>query len=331
MPAVSVILPFHQVTPFLAPAVRSILDQTWRDLELLVVDNGTGTGLTALGRGADDPRVRLISHPSNLGVAAAHNAARAAARGEFVANMDSDDIALPMRIERQIAELRADPRLELLATHADVIDDRGRRLRAQFTLPEERDQRIFSAYSLPITNPTLMGRRAVFERFPMRGEFSVSSDYDFFARAIESCSARALPEVLLQYRRHASQLTVSRQAAMVFNACLIRIVTARRRAGRPEKAEELLAGYSGWLARPPPPAECYARFAALALAEKLPLLAVFLARRSVSVQRTPGRLGAATRILGAALAQCPRDAIRLLRMYATGPVRAPGLRPLARR
>jgi glycosyltransferase involved in cell wall biosynthesis len=326
VPLVSVILPFHRVTPFVRPAAESILGQTCRDLELIVVDNGTGRAPEALGPAVRDPRVRLVEQPSNLGVAAAHNAARALAGGEFIANMDSDDLALPSRLERQVEALRADPGLDLLATHARVIDAAGRVLRPQFTLADERDARVFSAYSLPITNPTLMGRRRMFERFPMRSAFPVSSDYDFFARVVEVGRVRALPEALLHYRRHEHQLTVSRYEAMVLNACLIRVITARRRAARPEALDDLLAQFAAWMTEPPRAADCYARFAALALAEGLPLLAVFLARRSVAAERTPGRLTEATRLLARALRQPSAEALPLLRMFATGPIRTHGLK-----
>ncbi|AOS44596.1 Putative glycosyltransferase EpsE [Lacunisphaera limnophila] len=328
MPVVSVLLPYHRVTPFLRPAVESILGQTLRDLELILVDNGTGGGRDVLGEAGRDPRVRLIAFDTNRGGAAALNAARAQARGEYFAHMDSDDIALPTRLERQVAVLRAEPGLGLLSTHALVIDEAGAVTGSQFTLASEREERIFSAYSLPITNPTVMGPRAVFERFPMRGEFLVSADYDFFARVIESHPCRCLPEPLLHYRTHPGQVTLSRRNLMILNACLIRLLTARRRAGRPEDFGALLDAHRAWLAEPPPAAICYGHFAGLALAERFDVLAIFLARRRVAAERRWSVLGAATGMLCRALARPAADRARLLRMFFTGPVRAHGLRPL---
>ena len=111
------------------------------------------------------------------------------------------------------------------------------------------------AYSLPVTNPTLMGRREVFARHPMRREFHISSDYDFFARAVEGCRSGCLREPLLSYRQHAGQVTQSERPEMVFHACLIRLVTARRRSGRPENLPELLASVGPWRERAPSPAD----------------------------------------------------------------------------
>lgn len=327
MPRVSVIMPFHRVTPFLVPAVRSILHQTFADLELLLVDNGTGVALDDLGSAGRDPRVRMLRLPTNLGVAAAHNAAQAQARGEFIANMDSDDLAHPRRLARQVEALAAEPGLGLLATHALVIDAADRVVGQQFTLASAEEQRVFSAYSLPVTNPSLMGRREVFARHPMRGEFHIASDYDFFARAVEEHRSGCLPEALLSYRQHAGQATQSEGPEMVFNACLIRLVTARRRSGHPEQVPALLAGVGPWRQRAPAPADAYAEFARRASAEGHPLLAVFCARRALAARPKPGMGALACRILAGALIRSPRQAPLLFRMFATGPLRAHGLKP----
>lgn len=328
MPRVSVIMPFHRVTPFLVPAVRSILEQTFTDLELLLVDNGTGLARGDLGESGRDPRLHLIRHGTNLGVAAAHNAAQARARGEFIANMDSDDLAHPARLARQVETLAAQPDLGLLATHAHVIDAADRVVGGQFTLASFEEQRVFSAYSLPITNPTLIGRREVFARHPMRSEFHISSDYDFFARAVEGHRCGCLAEPLLSYRQHAGQVTQSERPEMVFRACLIRLVTARRRSGRPEALPELLASVDPWRERAPAPADAYTEFAGRALAEGHTLLAVFLARRAVAARRSLRAGIFAGGILAGALRRTPRQAVLLARMFATGPVRAHGLKPL---
>ncbi len=321
-------MPFHRVTPFLRPAVRSILDQTMRDFEFLIVDNGTGAGLAALGEEGRDPRIRLIPVPGNLGVPAAHNLARAQAQGEFIANMDSDDLALPMRLARQVAALRAEPGLGVLSTHALMIDEAGRGLRPQFTLATWEEQRTFTNYSLPITNPTVMARRGIFEQFPMRTGLAIASDYDFFARVVEQYPCRALPEVLLHYRRHADQITVSAFDHTVFCACVNRLVIARRRAGRPEDVAGLLDSLAAWVKQPPLPAESYAHFSRRALAEGFPLLAVFLARRSFSLRRTPAQLAQASATFAAAVAQAPASSIPLARMFFTGPLRTHRLKPL---
>ncbi len=319
---------FHRVTPHLRPAVRSILHQTLTDFEFIIVDNGTGLGLTALGDEGRDPRIRLLAQTTNQGIAAAHNLAVAQSSGEFIALMDYDDVALPRRFERQVATLRAESRLGLLFTHADAIDATGRVIEPQFTLATEREQRIFSAYSMPATPPTLMGRREVFVNLPMREEFWVSPDYDLFSRAVETWPAHALPEVLFHYRRHAEQTTVIAQSLQVQNASRVRLLTARRRSGRPETSGALAEEFGGWRNHPPLPAVTYAEFARRALEENFPLLAVYFARKLLSVRRDLSALKIAAGVLAGALRRAPGQTPILLRLFFTGPLRAHALRPV---
>ena len=327
MPAVSVIMVFHRVSPFLSAGVQSVLDQTFRDLELVLVDNGTATGLTLLGELGRDPRIRLVSRPENEGIACGYNQAVAHARGEFIASIDYDDVALPQRIERQIEVLRAHPRLGLVSTLAERIDERGVVTGPEFALVSERDQYVFSAYTAPAMMPSYTGRREVFERFPYRTALSNACDYDFVSRAAEVWPICGVPEVLMHYRHHAGQTTNERAKAQILAACAIRLLTARRRAGREEDLAGMVAELGSWLGQPPPPAEAYARFAGWSLREGFASLAVYHARKLLSVRRDPAALWTAGRVLQAALRMEPRAAGLLSRLFFTGPLRAHGLRP----
>lgn len=326
MPVVSVLLPFHRLTPFLRPAVRSILSQTLTDLEVVLVDNGTGAGLSALGADGSDPRLRLIVFPENRGIARALNAALAVARGEFVALMDSDDLSLPGRLASQVAALRADPKLGLLYTHALEIDATDRVTGPAFTLVTSREHYEFSAYGMPATNPSLTARREVFDRFPFREDFTAADDFDLLARAVEVWPSRALSEPLLLYRRHGEQLTVRSARTQTLHASMCRLMTARRRAGRPEAMVSLMDSTANWRNSPPTEADVFAEFARRALAEKLPLPAVHFARKLLSVRRDVSALVTATQVLAGALRLAPRRSNLLLRLFFTGPLRTHGLR-----
>ena len=318
---------YHRVTPFLRPAVQSVLTQTFSDLELVLVDNGTGAGLAPLGELGRDPRVRLVSSSSNRGIAGGHNLGLNHARGEFIALLDYDDIALPRRLARQIEVLRADPGLGLVCSRAAAIDADGVVTGPEFSLLGEKAQYAYTAYTAPAVTPTYAGRREVFERFPYRQEFPGAADYDFLARAAEVCRLGGVPEVLLHYRHHAGQTTWQRAAAQIHSACMIRLITARRRHGRAEDLAGVVAEVSVWRESPPPPADAYARFARWSLREGLAVQAVYHARRLVAVRRDLGAAARAARVLASALRTAPREAALLVRLFFTGPVRAHGLKP----
>lgn len=326
MPAVSFLMVFHRPGPFLVPAVRSVLTQTFRDLELVLVDNGTGLGLVPLGEWGRDPRIRLVMRPANGGIAAGHVAALAQARGDYFALLDHDDIALPDRIERQVAALRRDPRLGIVSSRVEAIDEQGRVTGSEFVLLDERDQYVYSAFNMPGVTPSYTGRRNVFQRFPYRPEFDCATDYDFFTRAAEAWPLAGVPEVLTQYRHHRGQTLVQKGSQQILAACMIRLLAARRRQGRPEDLAGLAAGFRGWLADPPALAQIYARFSLLALHEGLAPPAVYLARKLLSVRRDPAACARAVRVFLAALRLAPRDAAFLTRLFLTGPVRALSLK-----
>jgi glycosyltransferase involved in cell wall biosynthesis len=326
MPVVSVLMAFHRVTPFLRPAVRSVLDQTARDLELILTDNGTGAGLAPLGEDGRDPRIRLISHSSNLGIAAAHNAAVAVAGGEFVALLDYDDLALPQRLEKQVAALRAGADTGLVSCDAESIDENGRVFGREFSLGAGPDQLRYSLYAAPVVTPAYTGRREVFERFPYRTEFACGADFDFLARAAERYPFGAVPEVLLQYRHHAGQTTVEQSTRIARERCVVRLLAARRRAGRDEGA-----GWSGLLqaaAGETDRAGMLRDFARQCLAEDFPVLAAYHARRSLAEVRTVGNFFAAVRLLVKIRRRAGVERGRATRMFWRGPVKALGVASL---
>jgi len=318
---------FHQVTPFFQPAVQSVLGQTFRDLELVLVDNGSGLGLAPLGELAEDPRLRLVSLPANEGIPQGHNRALRHARGQYIVLLDYDDIALPHRVERQVGMLRADPRLGLVSSRAAAIDERGMVLGPEFSLLGEQEQYVYSAYTTPVVTPAYAGRREVFERFPYRPEFPHAGDYDFLARAAEAWPMRGVSEVLLHYRRHSGQATRQHLASQILSACMIRLITARRRHGRAEDLSGVVTALGPWLQEPPPPAEAYARFARWSLREGFAPLAVYHARKLLAARRDARSCLLALQVLGRALRMAPRAGALLLRLFFTGPVRAHGLKP----
>jgi glycosyltransferase involved in cell wall biosynthesis len=328
MPSVSVLIVFHRATPFLEPAVRSVLDQTWRDLELVLIDNGTGLGLTPLGPLGRDPRVRLVVRPANDGFAAAFNAGLADSRSEFIALLDYDDISLPQRIEKQIGLLNGEPSLGLVSACAKTIDEQGRITGRSFALVEPRQQHLFSTYDNPSPTSTWTGRREVFERFAFRSLLEPAEDFDFVTRVVESEQIGGLPDVLLHYRLHAGQVSRQRGDEQVLKACLVRLITARRRAGRPENLTVAVDALGAWMTAPPARSAAYARFADWCLDEEFPLLAAYFARKLLSVRRDHRGLRKAVGVLAQALRKAPGRRIQLARLFFTGPLRTHGLTPL---
>lgn len=323
MPVVSVLMVFHRDTPFLRPAIASVLGQTFADLELVLVDNGTGLTAADLGPAGADARLRWVRLAQNLGIAAGHNAGVAAARGEFVALLDYDDLALPTRLERQVAALRSDPGLGLVSSLARRIDASGAMTGPVFTIGEAAGHRAYSQFAAPLITPALTGRRELFRATPYRPEFPFAADLDFQARASEGWRSAVLPEVLLHYRWYPDQTTQQKLAFIERSRAAICLITARRRAGQPEDLAAVLAEAENLA-----PAACGRRFAARCLDEGYLESAAFLARRSLALDRSPGSAWTALRLAARAWGLSPpAERGRVSRMFLRGPVRALGLAP----
>jgi glycosyltransferase involved in cell wall biosynthesis len=323
MPVVSVVTVFHRDSPFLRPAIASILAQTFRDFEHVLVDNGTGMTPEALGPMGADPRLRWVRLPRNEGIPAGHNAGIAAATGEFIALLDYDDLALPERLEKQVATLRADPGLGLVSALAEVIDEQAHATGRAFCIPDPAGHRAYAQYAAPVFTPVAMARREVFARTPYRPQFPFAADLDFQSRATEQWRMAVLPEVLLRYRWYGAQTTQQKQGSIDNSRCAISLITARRRAGRPEGMAEILC-LAEWLT----PAEYSRRIAMLSQAEGFWELAAYRARRALALEKTPASAMRAFRQGWQIWRQAPAaERNRVARMFLTGPVRALGLRP----
>ncbi len=323
MPLVSVIMVFHRDQPFLRPAIASVLDQSLRDLELVLVDNGTGLAAGALGERGRDPRIRWVRLARNEGIPAGHNAGIVAATGEFIALQDYDDVALPPRLERQVQALHEDPALNFVSALAEKIDERERSMGYVFCLPDSATHFIYSQYAGVVVTAVGMGRREVFQRWPYRPEFPFAADLDFQARMAEAGRMVVIPEVLLRYRWYSRQTTQVNTVSIEQSRCVIGLTTARRRARRPE---ELAAAWD--VVRTASAAESWRRGAKLCLEEGFTTLAAYQARRSFVMDRTARSAAVALRLgLSAWHRSTPGEKALTAKMFLRGPVRAFGLRP----
>lgn len=316
---------FHRDTPFLRPAIASVLGQTVGDLELVLVDNGAALASDQLGALARDPRVRWVRLPTNAGIAAGINAGVAAARADFVALLDYDDVMLPDRLAKQLAWLRDKPALGLVGSGAEVIDGAGNVIGREFCLVDEAAHREYSAFFSGAIAPSTTGRTEVFRMFPHRAAFRWASDFDFAARVVEKFPTAAVPAVLLRYRRYAGQTTVTRRTEQILEEAYVRLLTARRRSGRPEDFDAIARELAS-RRTPRDIGEIHREFAARLLAEGFARLAVYHARRLVIVSRNVRAVAGAARIVAGAIRGNPRAAPFLARLFFCGPLHALGLR-----
>lgn len=208
-PEITVLMPVHNSETFVKEASESILSQTFRNLELLVVDDASTDQTVEILESLDDPRVRIIKSRERLRFTGALNLGIEHATGTFLARMDGDDIALPNRLALQRDYMMAHPQVGLcggLATNFGMRE--GPFFRPPFTHGEIVSYMLFDS---PFVHPTVMFRRDFLERHRLRYDpaFCPTDDYELWRRATRLFPVANLKQVLLRYRVHASSLTQS--------------------------------------------------------------------------------------------------------------------------
>ena len=235
-PSVSVCMPVYNTKRYVAEAVESILAQTFGDFEFLIIDDGSTDGSRAiLERYAkQDDRIRLISRP-NTGIAGARNEALGLARGELIAVMDSDDVALPERFEVQVAYLREHPECVVVGSRALIIDPDGCALTImpEELTHEEIDSALMAAKGQIVYHSSIIFRaRALAEVGPYGNEYNnFAEDLDLVLRLAEVGQITNLAEPLLKYREHPSKSSQVVQAVYQADAVHRAIAAAYRRRG----------------------------------------------------------------------------------------------------
>lgn len=232
MPKVSVIMPtYNQQESYLREAIESILNQTLKDFEFIIVDDGsTDKGSIEMLReyARLDPRIRVVENQKNQGIIRSLNRALTLSTGEFVARMDSDDIALPKRLEKQLDFLNQHPRYVLVGAWATIIDGQGEEI-GQLEFP--------SAYAAirstllmrnAILHPTWMLRRSLISSVgPYDETAAYAEDYEFLLRIARKHPIANIPERLLRYRFNTAGLSFGRNKTQEKSALRIRIRALR--------------------------------------------------------------------------------------------------------
>ena len=257
---VSVILPVRDGGAYLEAAVASILAQTLRDLELLVIDDGSCDGAAAALRplAARDDRLRVLSNPG-VGLVAALNFGLAQARAPLVARMDADDVALPERLARQVAFLDRNLGVALVGAQVAFIDASGALTgeRTHFPTDPAAVAAALLTRGCVVKHPSVVARReALLQAGGYRAALAKAEDYDLWLRLAERARLANLPEVLLDYRVHPEQVSAGINLGQRFARDLALIAARTRRAGRPDpfdRAEEALRFDRPPAAASPPP------------------------------------------------------------------------------
>jgi glycosyltransferase involved in cell wall biosynthesis len=233
-PLVSVVTVACNVDRFFAESIESILGQTFRDFEFIIVDYGStdNSKAIAMGYAAKDSRIRFHEIP-NCVLPAARNAACSLGRGRYIAIMDADDVCLPDRLKLEVEFMEQNPEVGLMGGAVEWVDGTGRSLGQQAHPSEDLEIRSVLLDHCPFWHPTVLLRKEAFTSVGgYRAAFVAAHDYDLELRIVERYKCANLRQVVLKYRLHPGQVSMQKQKQQTLGSLAAQWSRAMRQKGQ---------------------------------------------------------------------------------------------------
>lgn len=217
-PLVSCIMSTYNRYDYLKESVRSILDQTYSNFELIVVTEKceNQSKICQILKDFKDDRIKIVKNSEKLGFAESLNVGLSLAKGKYIARMDDDDISLPDRFSKQVDFMEKNSHIGICGTKAKFFGN------ADSEISVETDYEILKINTLfrtPFVHPTVMMRKELLDKFNLKYDKDYfTEDYEFWSRAVYCFPCTNLDEILLMYRVNDSQLTSGSNEEKIHNS-----------------------------------------------------------------------------------------------------------------
>ncbi len=219
---------------YLDASIKSILEQTYSNFEFIIVCDGSQDEYDYIKQKYDDQRIKLVLHERNKGLPISLNEGIRISNGEYIARMDSDDIAIKNRLEIQMEYMEEHPEIEISGMYARCFGKENRNARTFFVKPEEIE--VLSLYLPVMIHPTVMFRRSFFDRGVFYNEeFLCAQDKELWTRAVTNKNMTVIRKYGLNYRIHDSQAGISKRKIQEHYSSLIRWEACKKLKGLPEE------------------------------------------------------------------------------------------------
>lgn len=219
-PRVSIIMSIYERIDFVDEAIESILSQTFSDFEFLIVlekSPNQGEIKNTLEKRYIDKRIRVICNDERLGFAASLNVGFEQARGEYIARMDDDDIALPQRLEKEVEFLDNNKDISVVGTYIKMFMNCNNVCTVPAT---HKELEVRALTETPIYHPTVMFRKDDFKRHGLKYDTNyMTEDYELWCRALKVVKFANIQEVLLLYRASGQNATATQGGGSIRFAC----------------------------------------------------------------------------------------------------------------
>ncbi|WP_165043907.1 glycosyltransferase family 2 protein [Dysgonomonas sp. ZJ709] len=224
-PQISIVMPVYNAQEYLCQSIDSIIQQTFTDFELIIVDDGSTDKSAEIISDYKDPRIHHILNEHNF-IQSLNNGITAAV-GKYIARMDADDIMLPKRLQLQYEFMENNPNVDISGSWMQSFGQR------EYVMKNATDHQGILCQAIlhsPLYHPTIIMKRSIIHSFPFldnvsqlyNEKYTYAEDYHCWIELIKKGSVFAnIPEVLVKYRCSNNQLTVIKQKEIL--ACTVKI------------------------------------------------------------------------------------------------------------
>lgn len=211
-PRISVLMCVYNGEQFLSESIESILEQTYEDFELIIVNDGSTDSTVEIIESYTDNRIRLINNKSNIGLTKSLNIGLESAKGEFIARQDADDMSDKTRFEEQIAYLIKNKDVVVLGTQAKIIDKQGNIVNQPlgwFRPITENEVKWFCMFDSPFIHSSVMMRRGIIWHTykGYNSSYRTSQDYELWSRIVYDHKCENLKNELVSFRHHPKSIS----------------------------------------------------------------------------------------------------------------------------
>lgn len=206
-PKVSVLMPVCNGEKYVKAAIESILNQTFRDFEFIILNDGSKDKSAEIISSFKDARIKFIDNGKNLGLVPTLNTGLDLATGEYIVRMDGDDISVKNRIAKQVAFM--DKHKGIGACGSSYYMLRGTKKAVADYPKKDKEIKCFLLFNSPIAHPSVIIRASQLKKIKYSSDYIYCEDYDLWSRLSENSELANLSNKLLIYRMHENQITGS--------------------------------------------------------------------------------------------------------------------------
>ena len=219
--AITVLMPVYNAEKYLADAIGSILNQSFENFELLIINDGSTDGSEKIILSYSDQRIRYVKNEKNIKLIATLNKGIEISKGKYIARMDADDVSSPNRLQVQFDFMESNPSVALCGSWFELIGDRTGIAKYVASHNEIMMKMLCQCH---FCHPTIIMRKSMIETFETKFDptFIHAEDYDFFSRIGEKYKLGNIQTALLKYRIHEQSVSASNRDVQINNSTVIK-------------------------------------------------------------------------------------------------------------